>query len=88
MPETTTQLPSVDLEERKQQIIEQCAADRAAWVNACRADHRKATITGALLHWSDMLGAVLPGRFGRWFRGASFLAGFARNITRVGRLLV
>jgi hypothetical protein len=90
MPATTPQSlePVEDPAERKQRIVEQCAADRASWVHACRTEYRPPSLTGTLLNWSDMLGAVLPGRFGRWFRGASFLAGFARNLTRVSRLLV
>lgn len=68
--------------ERKELLILACAADRGAWLAACRqapARSRGAQLASDLLGYLEPLSSVLPGRLGRWLRGASFLTNLGRQ---------
>ena len=74
--------------ERKQLLILACATDRAAWVHACRpapARSRVEQIATELLRYVEPFSNLLPGRLGRWFRGASFLTSLGRQLGFLGR---
>lgn len=70
------------LTERKERLVLLCAADRAAWSRACRTEDRKplSLLASLVFEWSDIVGALVPGRLGRLFRGASFFSGLARHL--------
>ncbi len=72
---------TLSVADRKQQLARLCAADRAAWVEACRNDRRPAWpgLAKILLGGTDLLGTFLPGRLGRWYRGAHFVTGLFRH---------
>jgi hypothetical protein len=64
-----------------------CASDRAAWADACLPVNQPppSLVSTILYEASGLVGAMLPGRIGRWVRGASFIAGLVRNLGRNGR---
>lgn len=67
--------------ERKELLVMACQVDRLAWREACRpvrAPVEGAQLAFKLAGWFQTLGAFLPGRVGRWLRGASILADLGR----------
>ena len=80
-PETSLQAGS-----RKRQLVEACAADRAAWAAACRADPpAKVGFVHKMLGRLDLIGHLLPVAPGRWVRGALFVAGLAKKFSWMRR---
>ena len=68
-------------DDRKQLLTLACAADRAAWAEACRPEpgpSRAAQLADTALTYLEPFVGLLPGRIGRWMRRAAFL-------TRLGR---
>ena len=69
--------------ERKQLLALACAADRAAWAQACRpapARNGVEQIATELFRYVEPFSHLLPGRLGRWVRGASFLTSIGRQL--------
>lgn len=66
--------------ERKELLVLACAVDRMAWGQACRPTRNpRAEFAHEVLGYLDTISSFLPGRFGRWLRGASFLADLGRQ---------
>jgi hypothetical protein len=67
-------------QERKELLALACEVDRAAWRQACRRTRRPGVqLARDLLGGLETISAFLPGRLGRWLRGASFLTGLSRQ---------
>lgn len=69
-------------DERKQLLTLACAADRAAWAEACRpvpGPSRAAQMADRALLMLEPISGFLPGRLGRWIRRASLLARLGRH---------
>ena len=76
------------LAERKQLLALACAADRAAWVHACRPappQNPTARIATEIFSYLEPFSHLLPGRLGRWLRGATFLTNLGRQFGWLGR---
>lgn len=68
-------------EKRKQLLILACQADRVAWAQACQPRRRPpAQLAGYLLKGLETVTALVPGRTGRWLRGANFFVRFGRQL--------
>ncbi len=66
--------------ERKELLVLACEVDRVAWRQACRPTRSpRAEFAHEALGYLDTISSFLPGRVGRWLRGASFLAGLGRQ---------
>ena len=66
--------------ERKELLILACGVDRMAWRHACVPTRRPGTqFARDLLGHLETFSAFLPGRLGRWLRGASLITGIARQ---------
>lgn len=69
--------------DRKALLILACNADRLAWRQACLSSASNSIVsqmTRKAIHWADLASAFLPGRLGRWARGASFLSHIASTL--------
>lgn len=68
--------------ERKELLVLACEVDRVAWRKACMPSGRGpgAQVALKLLGYLQTLGSLVPGRLGRWLRGAGFLAGLGRQL--------
>ena len=67
--------------ERKELLVLACEVDRVAWRMACRPNREPGTqLALKLLGYLQTLGSLVPGRLGRWLRGAGFLAGLSRQL--------
>jgi len=74
--------------ERKQLLALACAADRAAWVHACRPAPARSPMmqfANQVFRYIEPFSHLLPGRMGRWLRGASFLTNLGRQLGWLGR---
>ena len=89
MSEQTDQVrDSLTRAERKQLLALACMADRSAWTHACRpapARSPMAQIATEVLRYLEPFSSLLPGRMGRWLRGASFLTNLGRQFGFLGR---
>lgn len=68
--------------QRKRLLVLACAADRLAWMRACRPTpgrHQVARLSADLLGCLAPFFHLLPGRSGYWLRGADFLLQVARQ---------
>ncbi len=66
--------------ERKELLVLACQVDREAWRGACRPTRsRGEQLARDLLGYVESLSSFLPGRLGRWVRGASFLTNLGRQ---------
>jgi hypothetical protein len=65
--------------ERKELLVLACEVDRMAWRQACRPARPGARFAREVLGGLELISSFLPGRFGRWLRGASFLADLGRR---------
>ena len=69
-------------EERKQLLVFLCAADRVAWTRSLRPRRPGGPVakwTRELIGYLETLGGFLPGRLGRYLRGAGFFTQIARQ---------
>ena len=89
MSEQTDQVRnSMTIAERKQLLALACAADRASWVHACRpapARSPLAQIATEIFGYLQPFSHLLPGRMGKWLRGATFLTNLGRQFGWLGR---
>lgn len=70
-------------DERKQLLTLACAADRAAWAEACRpvpGPSRAAQIADRAMTVLEPISGFLPGGIGRWVRRATLLARLGRHL--------
>jgi hypothetical protein len=68
--------------ERKQLLALACAADRVAWVHSCRPPRVRspaAQIATEVFKYLEPFSNLLPGRMGKWLRGASVLTSIGRH---------
>ncbi len=69
-------------DERKRLLVVACVADRLAWCQACEPRPRPPLHqAGYILQLLEPLTALLPGRIGRWLRGANFIAKVSRQVS-------
>jgi hypothetical protein len=83
MPEPTDQIHRTltSRNERKELLVLACEVDRVAWRMACQPNRgSNAQVALKLLGYLQTLGSLVPGRLGRWLRGAGFLAGLSRQL--------
>jgi hypothetical protein len=67
--------------ERKELLVLACEVDRASWRQACHPVRSpRAQLAHDLLGYVDSFRSFLPGRLGRWARGATFLASLGRQL--------
>lgn len=65
--------------ERKELLVLACEVDRTAWRQACRPSRPTgARFAFKALGYLQAVGPFLPGRLGRWLRGASLMADLGR----------
>jgi hypothetical protein len=82
MPEPIDQIQRTltSRNERKELLVLACEVDRMSWRQACQPVHRPGgQLALTLLNFLQPLSSLLPGRLGRWLRGAGFLAGLGRQ---------
>ena len=83
MSESTDQVrDKLTIAERKQLLALACAADRTAWVHACRPARPLtpiAAVGSELLRYLEPFSHLLPGKMGRWFRNISFFTNLGRQ---------
>jgi len=82
MPEQSIQIRHAvtSRNERKELLALACEVDRAAWGEACRPHRRPGLQVAAnLLSFVESFSAFLPGRLGRWLRGANLIASITRR---------
>ena len=82
MPEPIDQIHRVltSRRERKELLVLACEVDREAWRRACRPTRsRGQQLAREALSCLETVGSLLPGRLGRWLRGASFLTHLGRQ---------
>jgi len=68
--------------ERKELLVLACTSDRLAWLRACRPSPARSPMMNLAASWLGRLepfSHFLPGRLGRWVRGAVFVAGLERQ---------
>lgn len=74
--------------ERKQLLALACAADRTAWVHACRPSPPRtplAAVGSELMRYLEPFSHLIPGRMGKWFRNVTFFANIGRQFGLFGR---
>ncbi len=83
MPEHPDQIRRVltSPREHKELLILACEVDRCAWRRACRPTRSPgAQFARDLLGHLETFSSFLPGRLGRWLRGASLVTGLVRQL--------
>lgn len=89
MSEPTDQIRrTLTTAERKQLLALACAADRAAWVNACRPAPPRtplAAVGDEVMRYLEPFSHLIPGKIGRWVRNLSFFANLGRQFGLFGR---
>ena len=89
MSEQTDQIRDpLTREERKRLLTLACAADRSAWIHACRpapALSPMAQIATEAIRYIEPFTHLIPGRIGRWVRSATFLTNIGRQLGWLGR---
>ena len=84
MPDQSAQIvrPVTDRSSRKELLILACAIDRATWRKTYQvaARPRVNPIAGEVIGYLELLSSFLPGRIGRWLRGANFVAQLGRTL--------
>lgn len=83
MPEPAAQIRRTvtPRNERKELLVLACEVDRASWRQACqprRGPGRQ--LAHDLVSYIDAFASFLPGRLGRWLRGASFLTSLGHRL--------
>jgi hypothetical protein len=74
--------------ERKQLLALACVADRAAWVYACRPAPPSSPvvqIANNVMGYLEPFLGFLPGRVGRWIRGARVVTSVVRQFGWLSR---
>ncbi len=83
MPESFDQIHRIltSRTERKELLVLSCEVDRVAWREACRPRRKSGTqLAMNMAGYLQTFGSFLPGRLGRWLRGAGFLADLGRML--------
>jgi len=83
MPESAAQIRRsvTPRTERKELLVLACEVDRASWRQACQpARSPGRQLAHDLLGYVETFSSLLPGRLGRWLRGASFLTSLGRQL--------
>ncbi len=83
MLESTDQIHRIltSRSERKELLVLACQVDREAWRRACRPTRTPGEqFVRDLLGYLESFSSLLPGRLGRWVRGASFLTNPGRQL--------
>lgn len=89
MSESTDQIRgTLTTAERKQLLALACAADRAAWVHACRPAPPStplAAVGNEVMRYLEPFSHLIPGKIGRWVRNFTFFANLGRQFGIFGR---
>jgi hypothetical protein len=73
--------PLTSRQDRKELLVLACTVDRVGWRQACRpTGSPTALLARELLGYLETFSSFLPGRLGRWLRGASFLTNLSRQL--------